>query len=106
MRFDQAATTWDDDPIHVERAQQLAKRLIPLIQANQLTNALDFGAGTGLPGFFLTDAHFLQLFFGHLLTQTFVLEPPIHLFRPNLQLPYFLLFQYILLISICKFLNS
>lgn len=55
MRFDEAAITWDDDPIHVERANQLAQRLIPLIRANQLKSALDFGAGTGLPSFFLRD---------------------------------------------------
>ena len=54
-RFDQAAATWDEDPVRRERAQKLAAELRPLIRQHQLKSGLDFGGGTGLVSFFLLD---------------------------------------------------
>lgn len=52
-RFDEAALTWDDNPVRRERARKLADHLRDLVQEHQLASGLDYGAGTGLTSFFL-----------------------------------------------------
>lgn len=52
-RFDEAASTWDEDPDHIQRAVKLAKELTPLIEKHQLRSALDYGSGTGLLSFLM-----------------------------------------------------
>lgn len=54
-RFNEAAATWDDNPVRRERAQKLAQHLRQLIQKHQLSSGLDYGAGTGLASFYLQD---------------------------------------------------
>lgn len=55
MRFDDAAATWDESPVRLERARKLADDLRPLIRQHGLRTAIDYGAGTGLVSFHLLD---------------------------------------------------
>ncbi|CAG8999329.1 MAG: 2-methoxy-6-polyprenyl-1,4-benzoquinol methylase, mitochondrial [Candidatus Celerinatantimonas neptuna] len=52
--FDQAASTWDANPMRIERAQKTAETIkkLPLSSRKSL---LDFGGGTGLLSAFLKD---------------------------------------------------
>jgi 2-polyprenyl-3-methyl-5-hydroxy-6-metoxy-1,4-benzoquinol methylase len=51
--FDDKATTWDDDPIRVARAAEVASRILEVIAPARDMHLLDFGSGTGLLGFSL-----------------------------------------------------
>lgn len=53
--FDQKATNWDKDQIHIQRSEAIAKELIKTIPLNTTMKALEFGAGTGLLSFILKD---------------------------------------------------
>ncbi len=55
MRFDEAASTWDESPARQERSRKLAEELIPIIQTHNLKTGLDFGAATGLLSVYLMD---------------------------------------------------
>lgn len=55
MSFDEKAKTWDSRPDNIERSQQAALAISELISLDKGMDALDFGAGTGLISFFLSD---------------------------------------------------
>jgi len=62
MSFDIKAQDWDADPTKVERAKILAKALSKFALGKGLERALEFGCGTGLVSFFLTnDFHKITL---------------------------------------------
>ena len=51
--FDDKAATWDDDPIRVSRAAEVASQILEVIAPSRDMHLLDFGSGTGLLGFAL-----------------------------------------------------
>lgn len=51
--FDDKATTWDDEPIRVSRAAEVASQILAEMAPSQKMDLLDFGSGTGLLGFAL-----------------------------------------------------
>ncbi|MDP1891535.1 MAG: methyltransferase domain-containing protein [Gemmatimonadaceae bacterium] len=51
--FDDKATTWDDDPMRVSRAAEVASQILEVIAPSRDMHLLDFGSGTGLLGFAL-----------------------------------------------------
>jgi ubiquinone/menaquinone biosynthesis C-methylase UbiE len=53
--FDIKAAGWDLNPMHIERAESVAKQIAERIPLNTLMTALEFGAGTGLNSFLLKD---------------------------------------------------
>jgi ubiquinone/menaquinone biosynthesis C-methylase UbiE len=53
--FDQKATTWDKDQIHIQRSEAIANELLKMIPITTNMKALEFGAGTGLLSFILKD---------------------------------------------------
>lgn len=53
--FDQAAGTWDNNPIHIERSEAIANKLIRKLTLNKGLSALEYGAGTGILSFLLKD---------------------------------------------------
>ena len=53
--FDNKARGWDKESIHWERSKAIAERIINIIPETQKMNALDYGAGTGILGFMLSD---------------------------------------------------
>ncbi len=53
--FDDEAATWDDDPRKVQRAADIARRILSLCPCSSGDRVLDFGAGTGLLG-----THFVE----------------------------------------------
>lgn len=55
MNFDEAARNWDSEERRVVRAKAVAERLVPVLEPSRGKNAMDFGCGTGLLGFFLRD---------------------------------------------------
>ena len=61
--FNQAARTWDANPMHTERSEAIARCLLKNIPVDGRMKAMDFGAGTGILGLILCD-RFEQL---HLL---------------------------------------
>lgn len=52
-QFDDAARTWDQNSIHTERSEAIAKALRENITLNKKMNALEYGAGTGILSFLL-----------------------------------------------------
>jgi ubiquinone/menaquinone biosynthesis C-methylase UbiE len=46
--FDKVAATWDNNPIHIKRAEAIAEKLKQIIPEKSNLSALEFGAGTGL----------------------------------------------------------
>lgn len=54
-KFDHRARTWDENPMHVERAKAIAAQMEEMIPINNSMNALEFGAGTGLLSFVLQE---------------------------------------------------
>lgn len=46
--FDAAAATWDENPIHRERNQAIAKAILDAVKPRGTEEALEYGAGTGL----------------------------------------------------------
>jgi len=55
MNFDEKATDWDKDPKKVERARVFAKEIALLLEESKNLSGLEFGSGTGLVSFELTD---------------------------------------------------
>jgi tRNA (cmo5U34)-methyltransferase len=53
--FDNHARTWDDNPIHWERSEAIAKNIIDLVPIKHSMRALEYGAGTGILSFLLAD---------------------------------------------------
>ncbi|MBB3187317.1 class I SAM-dependent methyltransferase [Microbacter margulisiae] len=53
--FNQAASTWDNRPVHWERSQAIANLLKQHIALHPDMVALEFGAGTGILSFLLKD---------------------------------------------------
>ncbi|MFN4307367.1 class I SAM-dependent methyltransferase [Sulfurihydrogenibium azorense] len=54
-RFDMAALTWDEKPMRVNIAKNVAENIKKHIPLNKDMKLLDFGCGTGLLTFFLID---------------------------------------------------
>lgn len=52
-RFDKAALTWDEKPLRVELAKNIAKGIVENIPIKSDMKVLDFGCGTGLLSFFI-----------------------------------------------------
>jgi ubiquinone/menaquinone biosynthesis C-methylase UbiE len=53
--FDMKAASWDQNPMHWDRAKAIANEIIRLIPLNKQMTALEFGAGTGVASFILKD---------------------------------------------------
>jgi 2-polyprenyl-3-methyl-5-hydroxy-6-metoxy-1,4-benzoquinol methylase len=51
--FNNAAKTWDDDPMKIARAKAVADEILKIVQPNDKMNAMEFGAGTGQLSFML-----------------------------------------------------
>ncbi len=51
--FDVKALTWDDDPVKVDRAKQVAEAIRKHTPLKHSMSGLDYGCGTGLLGFHL-----------------------------------------------------
>jgi ubiquinone/menaquinone biosynthesis C-methylase UbiE len=51
--FDQAAATWDDNPVRVTLMKAVASAIIQQVQPTPKMDMLDYGCGTGLISFFL-----------------------------------------------------
>ncbi|MCL4206218.1 MAG: methyltransferase domain-containing protein [Pirellulaceae bacterium] len=51
--FDQAATTWDDNPVRVALMRDVAEAIFRQVQLASDMELLDYGCGTGLISFFL-----------------------------------------------------
>lgn len=58
--FDNKARGWDKESIHWERSKAIAERILHIFPETQKMNALDYGAGTGILGFMLSDK-FLEI---------------------------------------------
>ena len=54
--FDLKAAGWDLNPMHIERAEAVAKLIGKRIELKKSMKALEFGAGTGLTSFLLNDS--------------------------------------------------
>src|SRR5665647_766416 len=53
--FDIKAAEWDNNPMHWNRSEAVAKEIISLIPLNKGMSALEYGAGTGITSFLLRD---------------------------------------------------
>jgi len=53
--FDIKAEAWDNNPMHVERAQSVSEAIRVMIPLTREMRALEFGAGTGITSFLLKD---------------------------------------------------
>jgi len=53
--FDSRARDWDSNPLFLERAEAVAKALLELVPVSREMKALEYGAGTGLMSFLLSD---------------------------------------------------
>lgn len=53
--FDNAAATWDENPVHLERSQAIAEKMRGLLPLHTKMQALEYGAGTGILSFLLSD---------------------------------------------------
>lgn len=51
--FDNAARTWDENPVHLERSQAIAKKMEEVLPLNSNMKVLELGAGTGILSFLL-----------------------------------------------------
>ena len=51
--FDSKASTWDENPMHLDRSKAVALKMQELIPLNQQMKALEYGAGTGILSFLL-----------------------------------------------------
>jgi ubiquinone/menaquinone biosynthesis C-methylase UbiE len=58
--FDTVAGQWDANDIHIQRTNAIANELIKTLDTNTKTNALEYGAGTGLLSFALHN-HFSEI---------------------------------------------
>lgn len=53
--FDVKAIQWDNNPMHWDRSEAIAKEIIKHIPLKQEMTALEYGAGTGITSFILKD---------------------------------------------------
>ncbi len=53
--FDDVAGTWDENPIHLERSQAIAQRMMEILTLNKDMDVLEYGAGTGILSFLLSE---------------------------------------------------
>jgi tRNA (cmo5U34)-methyltransferase len=53
--FDIKAAGWDQDPMHWDRSEAIAKEIKKLIHLNIEMKVLEYGAGTGITSFLLKD---------------------------------------------------
>jgi 2-polyprenyl-3-methyl-5-hydroxy-6-metoxy-1,4-benzoquinol methylase len=53
--FDIKAAAWDDNPMHIKRAEAVAEAILKNVKPEKTMTALEFGAGTGLTSFILKD---------------------------------------------------
>jgi tRNA (cmo5U34)-methyltransferase len=53
--FDSKAAEWDKNPMHWDRSKAIAEEIIKRFPLNRQMKALEFGAGTGIASFFLSD---------------------------------------------------
>lgn len=53
--FDIKAADWDNNPMHWDRSEAIAKEIISLIPLTTEMTAIEFGAGTGILSFILKD---------------------------------------------------
>jgi tRNA (cmo5U34)-methyltransferase len=53
--FDLKAAGWDQNQMHWDRSEAIAKEIIRLIPLKKEMNALEYGAGTGITSFLLKD---------------------------------------------------
>jgi tRNA (cmo5U34)-methyltransferase len=53
--FDSRARDWDNNPIHWERSEAIAKNILELVPITPKMKALEYGAGTGILSFLLSD---------------------------------------------------
>ncbi|MGC8802683.1 MAG: class I SAM-dependent methyltransferase [Bacteroidales bacterium] len=53
--FDLKARTWDDNPVHHERSEAIASKILDQIRVEPTMIALEWGAGTGILSFLLKD---------------------------------------------------
>jgi tRNA (cmo5U34)-methyltransferase len=53
--FDLKARDWDSDPNHIERAEEISKHFLKSVPLKPGMTAMEFGAGTGLMSFLLSD---------------------------------------------------
>ncbi len=54
--FDARASTWDDDPKKVQRAEDIARSIAQRVPLNEGMQGFEYGCGTGLVSFALADA--------------------------------------------------
>jgi tRNA (cmo5U34)-methyltransferase len=54
-QFNDRAQEWDNNPVHGERSEAIAKELLDMIPVNKGMKALEYGAGTGILSFLLSD---------------------------------------------------
>jgi ubiquinone/menaquinone biosynthesis C-methylase UbiE len=53
--FDDVARTWDENPVHLERSMAIALKMEKMLHLNKKMKALEFGAGTGILSFLLSE---------------------------------------------------
>lgn len=53
--FNKEAKNWDQNPIRIERAKVLASEIVKMIPISKKMRALEYGAGTGLVSFNLSE---------------------------------------------------
>ena len=53
--FDSRARSWDSNPVHWERSEAIAKTILEMVPVNPGMKALEYGAGTGILSFLLSD---------------------------------------------------
>ena len=53
--FDNVARTWDENPIHMDRSLAIASKIEENLPLNTSMKALEYGAGTGILSFLLSE---------------------------------------------------
>lgn len=53
--FDSKAGEWDNNPVHNERSEAIAKKMIEMVNIKPEMKALEYGAGTGILSFLLSE---------------------------------------------------
>ena len=53
--FNEKAAGWDNNPMHWDRSEAIANKIVKLIPLRKEMTALEFGAGTGILSFLLKD---------------------------------------------------
>jgi ubiquinone/menaquinone biosynthesis C-methylase UbiE len=53
--FDIKAREWDNNPMHWERSETIARNILEMVPVHAKMKALEYGAGTGILSFLLSD---------------------------------------------------